>query len=162
MTEYGLGHESSRPRITVVRVTHWPDPDAPMTLATTESDLKVTPIEMIEQLLGTGAGFFTYEMFAAPVDDIALASAECARRAAEAHQDERNMAIAYLWYATACKATKPDGKVISDKPAPLTREQVAWVFRSLSYHPDYRGQQIHLPLEDGTIIEMAKGQVLPA
>jgi hypothetical protein len=159
--EYGLGHETGRPRITVVRLTHWPHPDMPTTVATTENDLKVTPVEMIEQMLDARQGFFTHEMFEAPVDDIILATAECARRAEQAYDDERNMAIAYFWYANAFRMTVPDGQVISDKPAPLSREQMAWVFRSLAYHPHYKGQRIHVPLQDGTTIEMKEGQVLP-
>jgi hypothetical protein len=160
--EYGPGHESSKPHITVVRLTHWPHSNMPVTVATTENDLTVTPVEMIEGMLDVGEGFFTHEMFEAPVDDIVLAGVECARRAEAAYDDERNMAIAYYWYASTCRVVQPDGQVISDKPAPLTREQVAWVFRSLARHPNYKGQRIHVPLQDGTSIEMRKGEVLPA
>jgi hypothetical protein len=160
--EYGPGHESSKPHVTVVRLTHWPHPDAPMTVATTENDLTVTPVEMIERMLAAREGFFTHEMFEAPVDDIVLAGVECARRAEAAYDDERNMAIAYFWYANTCRMVHPDGQIISDKPAPLTREQVAWVFRSLAHHPYYKGQRVHVPLPDGTFIEMKEGEVLPA
>jgi hypothetical protein len=160
--EYGLGHESSKPHITVVRLTHWDNPDMATTVATTERDLGVTPVEMIEQMLDARLGFFTHEMFDAPVDDIITATAECVRRAEEVHEDERNMAIAYFWYANALRMTHPDGRVISNKPAPLTRERMAWVFRSLAYHENYKGQGIHVPLQDGTFIEMREGEVLPA
>jgi hypothetical protein len=71
------------------------------------------------------------------------------------------MAIAYFWYANALRITRPEGRVISDKPAPLTREQMAWVFRSLAYHENYKGQDIYVPLQDGTFIEMKAGEVLP-
>jgi hypothetical protein len=159
--EYGLGHERSKPHVTVIRLTHWQHPDAATTVATTSKDLKVTPVEMIEEMLDARHGFFTHEMFDAPVDDIITATAECVRRAEEAHEDERNMAIAYFWYASALRVTRPEGRVISDKPAPLTREQMAWVFRSLAYHEHYKGQDIYVPLQDGTAIEMKAGEVLP-
>jgi hypothetical protein len=159
--EYGLGHERSKPHTTVVRLTHWDHPDKAMTVATTENDLKVTVVEAIEGMLDARHGFFTYETFDAPVDDIITATAECVRRAEEAREDERNMAIAYFWYANALRVTRPEGCVISNKPAPLTREQMAWVFRSLAYHENYKGQDIYVPLQDGTAIEMKKGEVLP-
>lgn len=151
-----------QPRITVVRLTHWPHIDMPTTIATTEDDLKVTPVEAIEQMLEARQGFFTYETFASENSEIVSATVECAQRAEAAYDDERNMAIAYFWYANACKMTHPHGQVISDKPAPLTREQMAWVFRSLAHHPDYKGQRIFVPLQDGTAITMQSGEVLPA
>jgi hypothetical protein len=107
--EYGLGHERSKPHVTVIRLTHWQHPDAATTVATTGKDLKVTPVEMIEEMLEARHGFFTHEMFDAPVDDIITATAECVRRAEEAHEDERNMAIAYFWYASALRVTRGGG-----------------------------------------------------
>lgn len=162
MTEFGQGKSTGKRTITVVRLTHWPHPDMPTTMATTEHDLKVTPIEMVEQMLKAHGGFFTYEVFEAVNDDIAAAGIEAAKRAEAAYDDERNMAIAYLWYIQRLPLLKDDGMMMGTEPAPLSREQMAWVLRSVSLHSSYGRQQFRVPLADGTTIEMKDGEVMPA
>lgn len=162
MTEYGQGKTAGKRTITVVRLTHWPHPDMPTTMATTEHDLKVTPDELVEQMLASQTGFFTYEMFEAIDGDIAAAGIDTAKRAEAAYDDERNMAIAYTWYTTRLSLLKDDGMMMGTEPAPLSREQMTWVLRSVSLHSSYGRQHFRVPLADGTTIEMKDGEVLPA
>lgn len=74
--------------------------------------------------------------------------------------DSGNMLVAYEYYAQALQNAKPDGAVVSTKPAPLSREQMTEVFKKLAGHPNYQGQRIYTPLEDGTTIEMQNGQIV--
>lgn len=145
-----------------LRITHWPHPDMPTLMALMESDMKVSAEEAVDQMLATGQGFFTYEIFDVDDDDIAAATIAAAQRVQAVERDERNMAIAYQWYVNWLPQMAEGGTIAGTEPAPLTREQVAWVLRSAAHHPAYRRQNFRVPLEDGTTIEMKNGEVLPA
>lgn len=145
-----------------LRVTHWPHPDMPTTLVLLESDMKLSPLEAVEDMLDARHGFFTYEVFEVDEDDIVAATMEAVQRAEGAYDDERNMAIAYLYYVQTIRILAENGLLAGTLPAPLSREQMAWVLRSLAKHENYKGQSVQVPLEDGTTIEMKEGEVLPA
>jgi hypothetical protein len=149
---------------TYLRVTNWMHPATSMTIVVEAEGLKSgDPYEAVESHLD--AGFFvTYEIFDGEdgKGGFMAATIHAAQRAAGEEQRERNMAVAYFWYADALRATHPDGVVVSTRPAPLSREDMAWVLRSLSKHQNYQAQTVTVPLEDETTITMRKGEVLPA
>jgi hypothetical protein len=153
---------------TYLRVTNWMHPATAMTVVMEATGLKTgDPYEAIESHLD--AGFFvTYEIFECEagdggyLDGFAAATMQAVKRASEEEQRERNMAVAYFWYADALRLVEPNGVVASTQPAPLSREDMAWVMRSLTKHEHYQAQTVIVPLKDGTTITMRKGEVLPA
>lgn len=47
-------------------------------------------------------------------------------------EDERNMALLYYWTFAQFRILKPGGVVISTEPAPLTEEQIRYVWKQLA------------------------------
>lgn len=145
-----------------LRVTHWPHPDNPVMMVLAEEDMKLPAIEAVEDLLKADKGFFTYEVFEAEGGMIAVTSHATLRTSGERGDQERNMAILYHYDADCLRVLREGGILAATKPAPLAREDVAWVMRHLARHPDYRGQSVVVPIEDGTTVTMKNGEVLPA
>lgn len=145
-----------------LRITHWPHPDMPTMVCMLEGDMKVSAEQAVEEMLHAGHGFFTYAIFdvedGADIPEVTLAAVNEAKGT---ENDERNMAIAYQWYVNWLSRLSPGGTIAGTEPAPLSREQVAWVLRSVAQSPVYDHQNFHVPLEDGTFIEMKRGEVLP-
>lgn len=127
-----------------------------------ESDMKVPAAQAVEEMLHAGHGFFTYEIFDIDSEDIPTVTMEALNRTKGVENDERNMAIAYQWYVNWLSRLTPGGTIAGTEPAPLSREQLAWVLRSVAQSPLYDHQSFHVPLEDGTFIEMKNGEVIPA
>lgn len=150
----------------LVRTTFWPPPgNPPVTMAVLEDDLKVSAEELVESWLVESEGrpgFVTYEFVETTETDIVVAVEEAIRGAEEKREDEQNMALAYYWYLGALAGASPTGTVLSTLPAPLTRDQLAWVFRSIAHCKAYESQSIVVPLRDGTTIKMVNGEVMPA
>lgn len=151
-------------RTNYLRLTNWIDPTQPtMTVVVDGQDLKSEdPFDAVESYLDKGF-FVTYEVFEGERSAAGFAEATMhgAQRATEEDQRERNMAVGYYWYADALAITEPNGVVASTRPVPFPREDMAWVMRSLSRHENYKGQTVTVPLQDGTMITMRKGEVLP-
>lgn len=53
-------------------------------------------------------------------------------------EDERNMAIMYHYYVSVFGTLKDGGVIISDKPMPLTEEQILYVWGQLVKISEYR------------------------
>lgn len=47
-------------------------------------------------------------------------------------EDEKNMAMLYYWTFAQFRVLKPGGVVISTEPAPLTEEQIRYVWKQLA------------------------------
>jgi hypothetical protein len=146
---------------TYLRITNWTDPRTPpITVVVEAASLRSEdPFEAVESYLDSGF-FVTYDTFDG--DDPVEASMRGAQHAADERQREHNMAVAYFWYVERLPMLVPTGLMAGTEPAPLSREDMAWVLRSVSRHEDYRGQRFRVPLADGTWIEMQDGEVLPA
>lgn len=144
-----------------LRVTHWPHPDNPVMMVVPEEDMKLPAIEAVEDLLKADKGFFTYEIFEAEGGMIAVTSHATKLTSGERGAEERNMAILYHYDAGCLAIVKEDGILAASRPAPLAREDVAWVMRHIARHPDYKGQSVIVPIEDGTTVKMKNGEVLP-
>lgn len=149
----------------VLRMTHWPTPDAPVLMAVRESDMTVPPEQAVEGMLANvgDTGFFTYEIFEeVPGAEFMATVFDAGERAAKLQNDERNQAIAYLWYTQqALRVVSEGGVVMGTEPAPLSRRQMAWVLRCVAHSSAYDHQSFRVPLSDGTTIEMKNGEVLP-
>lgn len=142
-----------------LRLTHWPTIDGPTTMVLGEDSMTVPPLEAVEGMLNAGLGFFTYEVFDTDATSIVEATIEAQRRVGD---DDRNMAIAYIYYVQALGRLTPGGTMASTEAPPLSREQVAWVLRSVAHDEAYQDQRFIIPMSDGTTIEMEKGEVLPS
>lgn len=149
---------------TFLRMTNWSDPDKPpLTVVVPQESLEIK--DVYEAIEGARlAGFFvTYEVF--EVGSLPEALGDVTRiplPGTEKFAYERNMAIAYFYYARAIQWVTRGGVLASTLAAPLCREDLAWVLRCLASHPSYKGQTVTIPLQDGTTIEMKEGEVLPA
>jgi hypothetical protein len=141
-----------------LRMSHYASPHSPpVTMVISEEDITLPSLEaVIEDTMKAGF-FFAYEIIEG--SDVVTATLNAPSRIrVEAHR-EQNMAVAYFYYLRALQfATEV---VASTETAPLSRKDMAWVFRCLAHHPTYKGQRVIVPLEDGTTIEMTKGEVLP-
>lgn len=149
---------------TGLRLTHWLSPDLPMTIVIDSDDMTISPAEAIEDMVGQ-EGFFTYEVFEVAEVDFVRMVVEGAARAQERTNPERNQAIAYHYYTQMLGSPQIGAHTViaGTVPQPLSREEVAWVFRNVSKHENYKGQRIIAPIEGGAaLVEMVNGEVLPA
>lgn len=144
-----------------LRMTNWIDAEQwPMTMVVEAGSLKSEdPYDAVESFMEEGF-FMTYEIFDAPSFEAAML--EGAMQVDREMRREHDMAIAYFYYIDAIRLVTEGGQMIGTQPAPLSREDMAWVLRNLSRHPNYRSQTVSVPLEDGTTIKMKNGEVLPA
>jgi hypothetical protein len=81
------------------------------------------------------------------------------QRQSEVSEDETNMAILYHWDAQALRQTKDAGVVFSTRNAPLTVDQIKFVFEQLKEHPAYRKQTVTTTSYDGKKVSIRAGQV---
>jgi hypothetical protein len=151
-------------KTTYLRLTNWSHPNMPpLTVAVEAADLKSgDPYEAIESYLD--AGFFvTYEVFEeeSGTDGFVAAVAHAAASAVEHQKREHDMAIGYFWYANALRLVADNGVLASTRPAPVSREDMAWVLRNLAKCEHYKGQYAVLLRCGSTTIEMRDGEVLP-
>lgn len=142
-----------------LRITYWPTPAETVTMVIPEEDLEDGCLETVEG--ATDAGFFTtFEVFEAPSFEEAMFLA-----AGRVEHNEHNQAVAYHYYAQMLGNPQIHNKTViaGTVPQPLSRELVAWVFRNVAKHPNYKGQRIIAPIEEGAaLVEMVNGEVLPA
>jgi hypothetical protein len=85
--------------------------------------------------------FIVSDIFTMPDGEIADAAVEAERRRDEAVKDrEQNMAIRFFWVAQTLAMVHESGTIISDKPAPLTRDELAYIEERVAKHPSYKHQ----------------------
>lgn len=143
-----------------VRITNYVDPyNPPVTVVIAERDLESEDAYAAVEQCQSDGFFVTYEVFESD-DPLAIATVKATARIDAAK--EHNMAIGYFYWAAMFPRVVKGGAIIADRPTPLSREDVAWVFRSLAARTDYDQQRITALLADGTLITLADGEVLPA
>jgi hypothetical protein len=143
----------------VMRVsTYPPDSLEPITIVMRQCDAAM-PLEEIA-LDEFGFSFMDiFEMDGEP--GIPEATFEAARRAEGNFDDERNMAIMYYWLWGQFRILKPGAIVLSDRPAPLSVEQIHYVHRQLRRLPDYDGYTFTTFAQDGTPVTTTKEHQTP-
>jgi hypothetical protein len=75
--------------------------------------------------------------------------------------EEKRMAIAYFWNASMLSIASANGVLANPKPAPLSVEQLKVVARQLCRHHSYKGQVIIMIANDGDIVRIKDGMILP-
>jgi hypothetical protein len=145
--------------IAVLRVSYWPTPERPTTVALAVDDMKMPPTEAVEKFLKDQVGFFTWEVFDAEADAWPEAMIQAAQRANEEHVREQNMAILYYYNGALLRTLTDNGIMASRRAAPFNAVDAAWVLRHLQLHPDYRNQVIYVPLESGEVTSLMNGEI---
>lgn len=80
------------------------------------------------------------------------------RRDARADQEE-NQAILYYWSVFKWGVLTDGGTLTMDKPAPLTRDEIAVVLEQLARHPEYEGFRIISTDQTGALVVLANGKI---
>lgn len=146
--------------LTMLRMTHWPSPDQPTTVALSAEDMVVTPTQAVEDMLHDGPpGFFTWEIFEAETNEFVEAVLIAQQKANERAEHERNMAILYFYDGAILPMMTEKGVVGSKRAAPFDEWDASWVLRCLMRHPAYRNQSIYVPLENGKIVSVVDGDI---
>lgn len=81
------------------------------------------------------------------------------KRQSNASEEETNMAILYFWDAQALRLTKESGLVASTQDAPLTSDQIQFVFDQLKEHRAYRKQTVRTTDNTGKVVVLKEGKV---
>lgn len=103
--------------------------------------------------------FVVSDIFDMPDGGIAEATVEAARRLDDAQKRrEQDMAIRFFWVAQMLPMIHENGTVISDKPAPLTREELAYCEERIAKHPNYKHQTTIVFDEAGTEYRFKDGR----
>jgi hypothetical protein len=103
----------------------------------------------LEEINATGEfGFVLEEIFEMP-DDTSILNATIEAERRTNPEDERNMAILYYWTHMHFVMLKPGGIVMSTQPAPLSEEQIRYVWGMLASLTDYEGYNFKTITKDG-------------
>lgn len=90
---------------------------------------------------------------------IADATIEATRRMDDAQKRrEQDMAIRFFWVAQMLPMMHEGGHIISDKPAPLTGEELAYCEERVARHPNYKHQTTIVYDEAGTEYRFKDGR----
>jgi hypothetical protein len=74
-------------------------------------------------------------------------------------QAERYMACLYQYEAQAFAHTRPHTVLMGTIMAPMSVEDCASTMRRLARHPDYKGQRVLMPTQDGHVVTLDDGEV---
>lgn len=69
-------------------------------------------------------------------------------------EQEGNMAVLYHYNGQWLGNVSSGGVLTATRPAPLTPDEIEVVFDQLKSHPNYDGQLIASPSNDGTLVQM--------
>lgn len=84
------------------------------------------------------------------------------KRQAAREASERLMAIAYYHWGKALRFAKADGVIHSNKPAPLSAEELCEVLTQVARHPDYTRQTIYTVARDLSAVTLSEGRIISA
>jgi hypothetical protein len=119
----------------ILRATTYPPDLNPMTIVVRECDVTVP----LEEVGGEEFGFLVTDIFSLDgKPNIAHATMIAGNRQGACKDTERNQAILFYWTLAQFKLLKDGGKVLSDKPMPLTAEQIRYVWKQLAKLEQYR------------------------
>lgn len=92
-------------------------------------------------------------------DDIRIATAEAMRRQQANAEQEAHQAMLYYWTVLQWTRVTEHGAVLMDKPAPMSRDEIAVVFAQLAQHPDYGHRTIVTPDRHGEPLMLVDGEI---
>lgn len=72
---------------------------------------------------------------------------------------ESNMAVLYFHDLEALRITKPGGLLTTNRPAPLSEDQIRVVLDQLARHPNYEGQTVVVHDENMKPVTLKKGKL---
>ena len=105
--------------------------------------------------------FVTSDTWQMPDGELEDAIAQAIVRAGEREREEGDMATLYHWTVATWNVVKSGGMVITQRPAPLRRDDIVTVLQQLCVHPKYDNYQIHVvSAVDGTTVRTREGRVI--
>jgi hypothetical protein len=136
-----------------------PDSLEPITVVMRECDVSMP----FEEIAADEFGFTYTDIFEVDgepgIYEATLAAAN--RVSEEEMHDEKNMAVMYYWLWAQFRTLNKGGIIFSDKPAPLTVEQIHYVHRQLRRLPDYDGYTFMTFDKDGTSVTTSPEEQIP-
>lgn len=148
----------------VIRTTIFPPPGAgsPVTAVVAEPSLTVSIEEFQKQMRGAGT-FILFDVFESqrdPYDIPGLTLDANERLTDEAKQRDLHLATHYYWTASRFRILAPGGVVASDRPAPLTADELRVSMEQLAIHPDYDQSMSVLAIsKDGKLVTLRGGKI---
>lgn len=112
----------------VLRVTRFAPDLSSITMVFRQQDA----IMPLEEIGGEEFGFTITDIFDMEDGETELAAHMANDRMLWRAEDERNMALLYYWTFAQFRILKPGGMVLSTEPAPLTEEQIRYVWKQLA------------------------------
>lgn len=130
----------------------------PLTVVLRDSDV-IDTLESIHHGGQNDDTFVVADIFDMPDANIADATVEALRRFDDAvKRREQDMAIRYFWVVQMLPLINTNGVILSDKPAPLTRDELAYVEERIAAHSNYDGQTTIVFDETGARYEFKNGK----
>lgn len=100
-------------------------------------------------------GLIIHDTWEMPDGELEAAIAEAMMRADKREEAETHMATLYFWTAAWLTRMKEGAPIMTEKPNPLTRDDLVTVLQQLADHPDYNHHQvITLSGIDGTLVHL--------
>lgn len=82
-------------------------------------------------------------------------------RAGQRERIEGDMATLYHWTAATFNVVKAGGTVVTQRPAPLSRDDIVTVLSQLCDHPQYDNHRIYVVSDvDGAAVSTKEGRVV--
>lgn len=134
----------SPPVMTVIR-----DSDTRDTL----EDARAQLLAELPQLL------MIFEIFEMEDAEAPEATLEALRRSQPRQETEKHMAMLYYWLANLFPSGRPGAFIGMDKPAPMSEDDMRYIFELLSKHPDYRDYTILGLSQDSKVVTLRDGRL---
>lgn len=132
--------------------------EPPVTTVLLESDAADT-LESGTHRVRVPGGLVIHEIFETSADDIETATLEAIKRQLANGEQEAHQAMLFYWSVLTWQRVTPGGTILMDKPAPLSREEIAEVFEQLAQHPEYESYRIISHTRDGKPVLLANGKI---
>lgn len=133
----------------VLRATTYPPDLNPLHVVLRECDITVP----LEEVGGEEFGFMISDIFTIDGEpEIPSATVVALNRWGACKDAERNQAIMYYWTFAQFRVMVSGGVIISNKPAPLTEEQMRAVWVQLAKLPEYDNYRFTAVTKDGETI----------